>query len=136
MDRVQLKNKTRPISAASFPDYDPYQELVSFGVNGNTQLGKALYENGKKFYDQETIPKNDSKVKSDKRYLSSNNTKDIDLTSNYRQNDLMEEFVKELEAYQSNSDLSHSMGQRESESTSSSCSLEVQANSDLGTTRM
>ena len=114
MDRVQLKNKFLPISAASFPDDDPYQDPMSFGVNGNTQLRKTLYEIGEQFYDQEAIPKNDSKVKSHKLKFRSSNTKIMDWTPIYRQNEIMEEFVKELEAYQSNLDLSSSMDQIES----------------------
>ena len=123
MDRAQLKPRNKVISAASFPDDDPYQAYFKEDEsnqrsNNNFWINQELSSN----------KENDQEVNSNATETNENNTEShIQENENYGSHD---------NAYQSNSNQSCSNSQSEFESTTSSCSLEIQDNSGLGSTRM
>ena len=129
MDRSQLRDKHNIISAASFPDDDPYQVCLE-----------------KELVNQHDITKKDNVLSKQGQILGEgfvNGGKEINMTfsqqnnfnktSNCRQNS---NFFEELDAYQSNSDHSRSTSQMENESTSSLSSSETRDNSGMSSTRM
>ena len=123
MDRAQLKPKNKIISAASFPDDDPYQGYFEEDAN-NERSNNNFWIN----QELDSNKGNDKEVNLNPIETNDNNT-----VSNTHEND---NYGNKLDAYQSNSNQSCSNSQRESESTTSSCSLEIQDNSGLGSTRM
>ena len=128
MDRTKQKNKDRVISAASFPDEDPYQ--MSLRNDPYSQTNDIdLWSNTEHNAIQEDN-KSNKQVNMDKTSFPKNgestNTFSYDITL----------FDKLEEADQVNSGESHSSSQRESESTSSSHSLDIQDSAGFGSTRM
>ena len=128
MDRTRQKNKDRVISAASFPDEDPYQ--MSSGNDPYSQTNDIdLWSNTGQNSIQEDH-KSNQLVNTDKIPLPKNgektNTFSYDITL----------FDKLEDTHQVNSGESPSSSQRVSESTSSSHSLDIQDSAGFGSTRM
>ena len=123
MDRSQLKPKTKIISAASFPDDDPYQVYIE--EDGSNQRSNNNFWASQKLVGNEENGKDIN--------INPSETNEKNTVSNIHQNN---DNGNESNAYQINVYQSGSNSQRESESTASSSSLEIQDNSDLGSTRM
>ena len=122
MDRAKCRDRDGVISAASFPDDDPYQ---------------ILFKN-----DQHTIT-NDidlwskTELKVNNENLRNNNQLMVDETEGTVKHSYGINLLEESDAtHQTSTDESHSSGQRESESASSSYSLEFLDSTGLGSTRM
>ena len=128
MDRTKHRNKDRVISAASFPDEDPYQMSLRndpYSQANDIDLWSNTGQN-----DIQEDHKSNNLVNTDKIPLPKNGEK----TNTFRYDITL--FDKLEETHQVNSGESHSSSQRESESTSSSHSLDIQDNSGFGSTRM
>jgi hypothetical protein len=123
MDRAQLKPKNKIISAASFPDDDPYQ--------GGFEDDRINQRSNNNFCTNQELVNNKGNGKEDNFNPIETNEKNT--ASNIHEND---NYGCKSNTYQSNSYQSSSNSEKESESTTSSCSLEIQDNSGLGSTRM
>lgn len=122
MDRSKFRDRDRVISAASFPDDDPYQ---------------MSFENNKQSKTNDIDLRSRTEATTNIENVRNNNQLVMDETEgtvklSHRIN-LLEELDAEL---QTNTDESHSSSQRESESASSTYSLEFQDHAALGSTRM
>ena len=123
MDNVHVKKKDKIISAASFPDDDPYQFSCDvYGLDG-----QGTYENSHLPLDHGMV-NNNGIIRSNEGY----NPRDLDGIPNADQDDS----IKEVEVSQPHTSVSYSPINLESESTSSVYTSEVQDDLDMGSTRM
>jgi len=127
MDRVQVRNRNDIISAASFPDDDPYQS--SSRLNGNRQSAPA--DNGA--LSSLPIGTKNYTISCEENRLDSKTTDNFYMTSNYNQNQIS----TGLEPYQFNSEgYQPPTYKLSNQSTSSNCSLGSDDNGDVSSTRM
>ena len=122
MDRAKCRERDSVISAASFPDDDPYQ--ISFKDDSRTITNDIdLWSKTELKRNHENM-RNNNQLVMDETDETAKHSYDINL-------------LEELDAtHQTNTDESHSSSQRESESASSSYSLEFLDSTGLGSTRM
>ena len=122
MDRAKCRDRDGVISAASFPDDDPYQ--ISFKNDQHTITN-----------DIDLWSK--TELKANNENLRNNNQLVVDETEGTVKHSYGINLLEESDAtHQTSTDESHSSGQRESESASSSYSLEFLDSTGLGSTRM
>ena len=122
MDRAKCRDRDGVISAASFPDDDPYQ---------------LSFENDKRTITNDIDLWSKTEVETNHENLRNNNQLVIDETEGTAKHSYGINLLEELDAtHQTNTDESHSSSQRESESASSSYSLEFLDSTGLGSTRM
>ena len=127
MDRVQVRNRNNIISAASFPDDDPYQS--SSRLNGNRQSAPA--DNGA--LSSLPIGTKNYTISSDENRFDSKTIDNFYMTSNHNQNQITTGF----EPYQFNLEGHQPTTYKlKSQSTSSNCSLGSDDNGDVSSTRM
>ena len=127
MDRARGRDKDRVISAASFPDDDPYQS--SSRLNGNRQSAPA--DNGA--LSSLPIGTKNYTISCEENRLDSKTTDNFYMTSNYNQNQIS----TGLEPYQFNSEgYQPTTYKLKNQFTSSNCSLGSDDNGDVSSTRM
>ena len=129
MSGFRAKNKSRTMSAASFPDDDPYS--VAYEISSMDR--NAVYNNSGLPLEQQEMSTNNGTINTDVEYnLDPLETRNVNQTLNTYQVD----FKKELEEPKLSSSLSHSTTELESQLTTSVCISDVQQNLDMGCTRM
>ena len=122
MDRAKSRERDGVISAASFPDDDPYQ---------------ILFENDQHNKTNDLDLWSKTELSTNRENLRNNNQLMMDGTEKSAKNSYDINFLEESGAtHHTNTDESNSSSQRESESASSSYSLEFVDNTGLGSTRM